>query len=438
MADTKPLFEFGQEIVFAEPAWYQHFDSPYYQPKHRAFRAKVRAFVEKAFKDVDEWEEAVVTEGKEMPLDFIRAAHAEGLYSPMWPVKYGGTPPDGGWDSFMDLIWNDELTRCGSAGPSAAFTIATMALPPIINSGNEYVIDKVVPDLVAGRKLIALCISEPYAGSDVANLRGTAVRDGDDYVINAEKKWITMGVFADYFTVVARTGPKGAKGLSLFLVDRKSPGITVRRMKLQGSWTAGTAMVLFDDVRVPARHMLGEENKGFKLVMHNFNHERFTIAVSSNRISRQLLAASIEYASRRKTFGVTLLQHQVIRQKLADMAMRVEAAHALIEGVAYQMDHGISAARLGGAMALLKVFCTRSCELCVRESAQIFGGAGYVRGGVGQRVERAGRDVRGAVIPGGSDEILADLAVRQAMALTRRYHVEKELEGVDPKQAAKL
>jgi len=203
-------------------------------------------------------------------------------------------------------------------------------------------------------------------------------------------------------------------------VDRKTPGITVRRMKLQGGWLAGTSMVLFDNVRVPAKNMIGQENAGFKMIVHNFNHERYVIAVQANRFSRILLEDSLKYASQRKTFGKTLLEHQVIRQKLADMAMRIEGVHAHIENITYQMNKGLPDELLGGSMALLKVFATRTLEVCTREAAQIFGGAAYVRGGIGVRVERGAREVRGVAVPGGSDEILADFAIRQAMLITAR------------------
>ena len=230
----------------------------------------------------------------------------------------------------------------------------------------------------------------------MANIRATAKKEGDHYILNGEKKWISAGFYADYFTVLAR------------------------RMKLSGSWCAGTSMVLFEDVKVPADRMIGKEGTGFKQIMFNFNHERWLIAVSTIRRSRMLLAECLKYASKRKTFGKTLLEHQVIRQKLADMAMRIEACHAMIESVTYQMQQGLPNEKIGGTCAMLKVFATRTFELCVRESGQIFGCASYVRGGTGTIVERLGREVRSLPIPGGSDEILADLAIRQAMGLTRK------------------
>ena len=424
MTDT---FKYGKELVFAEPSWYQFFESPYYTEKHVAWRAKVRAFVDAELApNAAQWEEDYITKGQEMPLDWVAKAVQAGVYAPMWDEKHGGTPPAGGWDAFMDLIWCDEVARAGCSGVGSVFTIPTMALPLLMQSGNEFAIDRVARNVLTGKKMIALAISEPYAGSDVANIRATAVKQADgSYILNGEKKWITLGIWADYFIVAARTGPEGHKGLSVFLVEKTMPGVSTKRMKLMGHWCSGTAMVFFEDVKVPASHLLGTENKGFRLLMHNFNHERFVIAVQSNRGSRALLHASMEYANKRKTFGKTLLQHQVIRQKLADMAMRVESVHALLENMTYQMQKGLPQEKLGGLAALLKVLATRTLEFCVREASQIFGGSSFVRGGVGAGVERAARDVRGAAVPGGSDEILADLAIRQAMLLTMRNELEK-------------
>jgi len=407
---------FGDPTPFAEPSWYRDWDSPYYNDSHRAFRQKVRDFVEKECRPfVDEWEERHISEGFEVPLELYRKAYAAGVYSPQFPPELGGTPPPGGFDAFHDLILNDELARIGSAGISSGFSIYTMALPPVLDSGNKAMIDLVARDVLTAKKFISLCITEPYAGSDVSNIKATARREGDYYILNAEKKWITWGVHASFFTVAARTGEAGMKGLSLFLVPRELPGITVTRMKLQGSWLAGTSVVQFNDVKVPVANLLGKEGDGFKMIMRNFNHERFTIVVGANRGSRMLIEESVKYALQRRTFGKRLIEHQVIRSKIADMAMRVEAVQALIENITYQMSRGVSAESIAGPVAMAKVLASRTLELCAREASQIFGGNSYTRGGRGQGVERAYREVRGVAIPGGSEEIMADFAIRQAI-----------------------
>jgi alkylation response protein AidB-like acyl-CoA dehydrogenase len=238
----------------------------------------VRDFVDKELiPHVDQWEEECVRHGTEIDAKaLVKKAVAAGVFAPMMPAELGGTPLRDGakWDHFHDLIWIDELSRCGASGLIAELTIWTMALPPILNFGSDYVKDMVVKPVLQGDKAISLCITEPYAGSDVASLRTTAEKKGDIYVLNGQKKWISGAIFADYFTVACRTGGKGAKGVSLLLVDARAPGVTIRRQKLQGNWLAGTSVVTFEDVEVPVKNLIGQENQGFKPLMYNFNHER--------------------------------------------------------------------------------------------------------------------------------------------------------------------
>jgi len=188
----------------------------------------------------------------------------------------------------------------------------------------------------------------------------------------------------------------------------------VRRLKTQGWWTSNTCHVIFEDTRVPVKNLIGQENQGFMAIMHNFNHERFMMIVMSNRGSRGSIEASITYARSRKTFGKRLIDHQVIRHKIAEMIMRVESVQSHIEFLAWQMKSGESPLEVGGQLSLLKVLATRTMDFCARESSQIFGGNSYLRSGVGEHVERFYREVRVAAIGGGSEEIMMDLAMRQA------------------------
>merc|ERR1712232_1288334 len=265
-----------------------------------------------------------------------------------------------------------------------------------------------------------LCITEPSAGSDVANLRTSAKLEGDHYILNGEKKWITNGIFAKYFTVACRTGGPGMNGLSLLLVEKDMPGVKTRKMKCSGVWSSGTTYVTFDDVKVPKGNLLGKENQGFKYIMENFNHERFAICVMTNRFSRVCLEESLKFANKRKTFGKSLVQHPVIRWKIAEMARMIEASQNWLEWVVFQMNTMSkmeASLKLGGQTALLKVQCTKVFEYCARESAQIFGGLSYSRGGQGEKVERLNREVRAMAVPGGSEEIMLDLGVKQSTKL---------------------
>ncbi len=178
-----------------------------------------------------------------------------------------------------------------------------------------------------GEKVICLAVTEPSGGSDVANIRSTAVLspDGQHYILNGEKKWITNGVFADFFTVAARTGGRGMGGISLFLVERTFPGITTRQMQCSGVWSSGTTYITFEDVRVPVQNRIGKENEGFRYVMYNFNHERWMLIIECIRFSRDCLEDAMAYAMKRETFGKKLIEHPVIRLKLAHMARQVIA-----------------------------------------------------------------------------------------------------------------
>jgi len=234
--------------------------------------------------------------------------------------------------------------------------------------------------------------------------------------VNGEKKFITSGTKARYFTTAVRTGGSGMQGVSLLLIERGMEGVTVRRQKTQGWWTSGTAYIILEDVKVPVKNLIGKENDGFKPIMHNFNHERFVFAAMSNRYARVCIEESIKYARNRTTFGKRLIDHQVIRHKVAEMARRVESTHALLEQVAYQMNRlkQTDESALGGPIALLKVQATKTMDFCAREASQILGGASYIRGGIGEKVERLYREVRVNAIAGGSEEVLLDLAMRQA------------------------
>merc|ERR1719281_2322805 len=372
--------------------------------------------------EVHDWDE----EGK-IPDEIYEEAGKQGAL-PLcigrpWPEKYVGPCPWGfETDYFHELVMYDEMSRTGSGG--FLWGIAggmTIGLPPIYHHASEEIKQHVVPEALQGKAACCLCITEPSAGSDVANLKTSATLEGDHYILNGEKKWITNGIFAKYFTVACRTGGAGMGGISLLLVDRDMPGVTTRKMKCSGVWSSGTTYITFEDVKVPVGNLIGKEGKGFKYAMNNFNHERFAICAMTNRFSRVCLEEALKFAQKRKTFGKTLLEHPVIRWKLAEMSRMIEANHCWLEHVTYQMNTMTkveSAFKLGGPTALLKVQCTKTFEYCAREAAQIFGGLGYTRGGQGEKVERLSREVRAMAVPGGSEEVMLDLGVRQQTKLS--------------------
>ncbi|KAI9340678.1 acyl-CoA dehydrogenase/oxidase [Zopfochytrium polystomum] len=421
---------FGDLVPFGDPYWYQDGTSPFYDESHRRLRSYIRNFTEKhVTPNCFEWDEK-----KMIPHDIFKKAAEAGILAGIcggsWPTKYVSKPPPVGikpeeFSPFHMFVIMDELSRCGSGGVLWGICGGLgIGLPPVIHFGSEELKARVVPQCLTGEKRICLAITEPYAGSDVANLRTEAKKtpDGKHYIINGEKKWITNGIFADYFTVACRTGGAGMNGLSLILVERTRPGVTTRQMDCSGVWASGTTYITFEDVKVPVENIIGKENKGFKAIMFNFNNERFGIAIQATRFARVCYEDAMKYAHKRKTFGKKLVDHPVIRNKFAHMARKIEATHAWMEQLLFlasRMDPDLAMLKLGGPIALLKAQSTQTLEFCAREACQIFGGLSYTRGGQAERVERLYREVRAYAIPGGSEEIMLDLGIRQSLKVAQ-------------------
>jgi len=402
------------KVPYGEPAWYRGIPTPLFQQKHANWRKKVRDFVETELKpNANKWDEA-----KTAPFPELRKkAYAAGVLSPCWPEELGGTPPEGGWDHYMDMIWHDELARSGCAGVNIVlFGITVMSLPHTIRYGSKYLIDKVAKPVIRGDKGVMITLTEPEGGSDLVNLSTTAVKtaDGKHYVVNGVKKFITGGLTGHFFSTLVRTGGKGHAAFSLLIIDKDLPGVSVKKIETQGWWAGNTTRVMFEDVLVPVENLIGKEGFGFKMMADVMNWERFVAVVSSVRVARTAMTIGIEYGRTRRTFGKRLVDHQAITHKIANMALRVEAAQATVEQIAFQLQNGASAREVGGPLALAKVQATQAVEFCAREASQILGGASFVRGGKGQFLERIVREVRVGSVGGGSEEIMLDLAMRQA------------------------
>ena len=374
-------------------------ESPYYTAEHEAFRDKLRRFVAKEIEPfAAAWDEA-----ETFPRELYKAAAEVGLLGLGFPEAYGGVETD----SFYGIIAAQELARAGAGGIAASLQSHTIGAPPIAFAGNETLKRRLLPDILAGRKISALAITEPDAGSDVASLQTTARRDGDAYVVNGTKTFITSGMRADVVTVAVRTGGAGRGGVSLLVIEADTPGFARTPLKKMGWWASDTATLYFGDCRVPAGNLLGAENDGFRLIMRNFNRERLGMAAGCNGYARVCLDEAAAYAKERQTFGRKLIEHQVIRHKLVDMAMRINATQAYLESTAWRVDQGENPV---ADICLLKNQATLTMEFCAREAVQIFGGAGFMRG---PKVERIYREVRVNAIGGGAEEIMRDLAARQ-------------------------
>lgn len=426
-AEIEPLEPFGDLVPFADPSWYQGYYSPYHNESHLALAKEAREWVTNEIEPfVGEWDEA-----RKVPDEIYKAmgtkGYLAGLMGMHYPVEYtdnrvASVAPEK-WDLFHELLLTDELSRSASGGfvwnVIGGFGIGC---PPLVKFGKKALKDRILPGILNGDKRICLAITEPDAGSDVANLGCEAVlsEDGKHYIVNGEKKWITNGVWSDYFTTAVRTGTKesGMNGISVLLIERDAGGVSTRKMDCQGVWSSGTTYITFEDVKVPVENLIGKENQGFKVIMTNFNHERIGIIIQCLRFSRVCYEESIKYAHKRRTFGQTLISHPVIRLKLAHMARQIEASYAWLESIIAQISHmpeQLAMLRLGGPIAGLKAQSTVTFEFCAREASQIFGGLSYSRGGQGGKVERLYRDVRAYAIPGGSEEIMLDLSIRQSL-----------------------
>ncbi|KAK4250052.1 acyl-CoA dehydrogenase/oxidase [Corynascus novoguineensis] len=427
--EAEALEPFGQQIPFADPSWYQGHHSPYFNETHAALRAEVREWIETEIEPhVTEWDEK-----KEVPAEVYkemgRRGYLAGLLGTHYQKDYIQNPiksvPAEKWDLFHEMLLTDELSRVGSGGfvwnVIGGFGIGC---PPLVKFGKKSLVDRILPGILNGDKRICLAITEPDAGSDVANLTCEAKlsEDGKHYIVNGEKKWITNGIWCDYFTTAVRTGGPGMNGVSLLLIERDFGGVSTRRMDCQGVWSSGTTYITFEDVKVPVENLIGKENQGFRVIMTNFNHERIGIIIQCLRFSRVCYEESVKYAHKRRTFGKKLIDHPVIRLKLAHMARQIEASYNWLENIIYQcqqMGETEAMLRLGGPIAGLKAQSTVTFEFCAREASQIFGGLSYSRGGQGGKVERLYRDVRAYAIPGGSEEIMLDLSIRQSMRVAK-------------------
>ena len=378
----------------------------YYTPEHLALRETVRRFVAKEIAPfVNDWDEV-----GGFPRELYAKAAEVGLLGIGFPEEYGGLP---GVDYFHRLIASIELAQCGAGGVVASLMSHSIGSPPVAALGSPEIKSRVLPEVLAGRKIAALAITEPSGGSDVAALRTSAVLDGDHYVVNGEKTFITSGIRADYITVAVRTDPqsRGSRGLSILLVEGDTPGLTRTPLAKMGWWASDTAHLRFDNCRVPAANLVGPEGAGFLAVMLNFNAERFTLAAGAIGFAWVCYQEALAWARERHTFGKRLADHQVVRHRLVDMLAAIESARAMLEETAWRLDHSPPGdAELIASLCMLKNVATRCMQFCADAAVQTLGGMGYMRG---TKSERIYREVKVNMIGGGAEEIMKDLAARQ-------------------------
>ena len=354
--------------------------------------------------NLEAWEEA-----GEFPRDIYSKLGDLGWLGMGYDEAYGGTPAP----MALKTALNVTLARyTGSGGLMAGAFSHSIGLPIIARYGSESLKQRILPEVLAGKKISALGITEPGGGSDVAKIRTTARRDGDHYVIDGEKTFITSGMRADWITLAVRTNTagKGPESISMVAVPGDAPGLTRNKLNKMGWLCSDTALLHFDQVRVPVANLIGDEGQGFKMIVGNFNAERITIAAIALGSSLCCYDEALDWARQRKAFDKALVEHQVIKHKLVDMRMRVESTRAWLNSVVARADRGETTSEWVAEVCMLKNHATQAMQFCADQAVQILGGMGYMRGTASERVYR---EVKVLTIGGGTEEIMKELAARQ-------------------------
>ncbi|WP_422734590.1 acyl-CoA dehydrogenase family protein [Micromonospora sp. WMMD558] len=369
-------------------------------PERRQLRELTRTFVTReVLPHLDDWERA-----GEVPRDLHATAAKLGLLGIGFPEQCGGS----GGDLLDSITVTEEIIRSGgSSGLIAALFTHGIALPHIVAAGSGDLVDRYVRPTLAGTMIGALAVTEPDGGSDVASLRTTARRDGDHYVVNGAKTYITSGHRADFVTTAVRTGGPGAGGISLLVIEKGAPGFTVgRRLEKLGWHCSDTAELSFTDVRVPVTNLVGAENTGFLAIMRNFASERISLAVQAYATAQRCVDLATRWCRDRETFGRPLASRQLVRHRLAEMHTRAEAARAYVLAVAERVAAGEPAI---SEVAMAKNVAVAACAEVVDAALQLHGGFGYLRDA---EVERHYRDQRILGIGGGTTEIMNEIIAK--------------------------
>ncbi|KZX77515.1 acyl-CoA dehydrogenase [Oleiphilus sp. HI0009] len=363
-------------------------------------RANVRRFVDTHINPfIDEWEEA-----NEFPRELYKLAGEAGLLGIGHDGEFGGA----GGDVFTKIAASEELMRSSSGGLVASLGSIDIGLPPIARWGSNELKQRILPDVILGNKVIALAITEPSGGSDVANIKTTAKKDGDYYIVNGSKTFITSGHRADYYTVAVRTGGDGYGGISLLLIERDTEGFTRgKNLKKTGWWASDTAELFFDNCKVPASNLIGAENAGFLAIMSNFEMERLSLCVMANMTSELALDEALAYVKQREAFGRPIGKFQTIKHKLAEMATALEASKTFTYSLAQAISEGQPVIK---EISMAKNLATQTSDKITYDAVQIFGGMGFMRE---SKVERLARDNRILSIGGGTYEIMNEVIAKQ-------------------------
>ncbi|BDB55740.1 acyl-CoA dehydrogenase family protein [Flavobacterium ammonificans] len=372
-------------------------NSIYFSEEHQLFRASFRDFLQKeVVPHIEQWEKSGTIDR------FIWKKMGEmGFFGINYPTQYGGL----NLDLFYTVIFLEELQKIKSSGFAAAmWAHAYLAMTHLNAEGDERIKQEYLAPSIAGDKIGALCVTEPFGGSDVAGMRTTAVKSGDTYIINGSKTFITNGVYADYYIVAAKTQPElGNKGISIFLVDTTTPGISATKLDKLGWRASDTAEIAFDNVEIPAGNLMGELNKGFPYIMQHFAFERLIMAINAHARAEYAIDYTIEYMEQRQAFGTTINKFQALRHTLVEHATEVEHCKIFNYAAIARLDKGEYVVK-EATMAKLK--STKVADDAIYSCLQMLGGYGYMEE---YPLARLFRDSRLGPIGGGTSEIMKEI-----------------------------
>ena len=372
----------------------------YFTEEHELFRESLKDFLQKeVVPNIDKWEKTGDIER------FIWDKFGEmGYFGIAYPEEYGGLD----LDLFYTIIFLEELQKINSGGFAAAmWAHAYLAMTHVNKEGDHRIKEKYLKTSITGEKIGCLCISEPFGGSDVAGMRTTAVKEGDSYVINGSKTFITNGVYSDYLVVAAKTAPAlGNKGISIFIMDRDTPGITATKLDKLGWRASDTGEIAFDNVKIPIENLMGEENKGFSYIMQHFSLERLIMGVNAHARAEYALEYVLKYMSEREAFGRTIDKFQALRHTVADMASELEMCKEFNYSITKRLNEGQYVVK---EASMSKLVSTKMADEVIYKALQLLGGYGYMEE---YPLARLFRDSRLGPIGGGTSEILREIIAK--------------------------
>lgn len=375
----------------------------YFTEEHELFRQSLRTFLDKEVAPhIDQWEE-----DRKIPKHLWKKMGEMGFLGLSYPEEYGGA----NLDFFYDVVFNEELCRLNSGGFAITQQVVQyMSAPYILKYGSEQLKKKYLPGIISGDLICSIGITEPGAGSDAQNIQTKAIRDGDYYIVNGSKTFITNGVYGDFIVTVVKTNPAaGSAGVSLLVLEQKMEGVSIRKLKKLGWHSSDTAELSFDNVRVPVENLIGEEGRGFYYLMNGLQLERLCAVPGAVMGMERALELSLQYMSEREAFGRPINKFQVLRHRVAQLASEIEALKAFSYHCCKMYDDGIYDVKL---CSMAKLLATELAEKVATQCLQFYGGYGFMEE---YPMARMYRDVRIGTIGGGSSEIMREIIAKMVI-----------------------